>query len=266
MSLLKSRFTFVLSISPFQIDQKYGFNFHTKGSNPQGTTLVKDIYDDESTVVTLYDANKRPKRYSVALKNMIKNACLPDKTLTRCWWCHQTFANSPIGCPIRYVNSILQHKYYSHHLKSFVVQNIPLTQEDEIVWRQKLSSPPGEGEISEIGEEERKDYNLISNNYYIVDGIMCSFNCALAYALDKAPNVTYKNSEALIYEMYMYLTGKRANKIIPSGPFTLLQDYDGPYSREEYRSRFNLDTYVYTGNSYLRLVPLGKMYTLSQKF
>jgi hypothetical protein len=284
-SLLKSKYTFVLAISTFQVDQIYGFNFHSRGQNPQGTTLVKDIYDDESNIVTLYDANKKSKRYNVALKSMIKNACLPNKTLTRCWWCHQTFATSPLGCPIRYVASILQHKYYSPILKSYVVQNTNITYADEVVWKQKISVQVGLKKRLEdlqarpsLDDQEREEltilrtkvtgdeYNIISNNYFVCDGIMCSFNCCLAYALDKTGNRMYHNSEALVYDMYLYLVGKRALKIIPSGPFTLLQDYDGPYSREEYRERFNTDTYTYTGNVYIRLVPLGKMYALTQKF
>jgi len=254
----RSKYPFTLNISPFQLDERFGFNFNKKKQKPVDTTFIKDIFEEETSCISFFDVSKKPKRWIVSQKNHITKAELPDYTDVRCFHHHHKFASSPLGCPVRYVPSLLCHQYYSPQTRGSVVQRIPISFEDEKMYEAKISS----------GELDEKEYHIEHHNDFITDGVFCSWNCMMAKIKKEVrrKNPLYRDSEALAYDMYYALMGKRITKIEPAGPKTLLKEYDGPMSNEEYIMKFGHDTYTCVKNKYLRMVPLGDLYEQTQKF
>ena len=118
------------------------------------------------------------------------------------------------------------------------------------------------------GELDEKEYYIEHHNDFITEGIFCSWNCMMAKIKKEVRNKNplYRESETLAYDMYYALMGKRTVKIEPAGPKTLLKEYSGHMSNEEYIMRFGQDTYTSVKNKYLRMIPLGDIHEQVQKF
>lgn len=69
---------------------------------------------------------------------------------------------------------------------------------------------------------------------YVTYGLFCSYNCALAYALDRQSNVQFSNSPK-----YIALISRRENNgkpvdVIPSPPKELMMMYGGYMTEQQY--------------------------------
>src|SRR3989344_7445795 len=91
----RSKYIFTLNISPFQIDQRYGFNFTKRKNRPIETTQIKDLFEDETGYVSFLDSSKKNKRWLITMKNLITKTNLPVKTEIRCFNCHHEFDTRP---------------------------------------------------------------------------------------------------------------------------------------------------------------------------
>jgi len=226
-----TRFTFTLNVDFAQLDSTLGCIPVTKSFGvilPKNTTKIGDIFGNSNTF-TFLDPSKKTKRWILTMKDSIKDVALPVNLPepTRCWWCHDTFTEHPLGCPSKYVTGTKETSYYSHaNKKDMIVQS------------------------------------STDQSYYLTKGYFCCWECLLAYAESVKLQPEYRECIQLVYHMFEASGGE--GKIVPAPHFSLKQEYGGPLTAQEYKARHEL--YQVTGNDYIRMVPFGELYEVTSKF
>lgn len=226
-----SRFVFTLTVDTVFLDNQLGCVPISKpGSTaPKNSTKINDLFSDSFTFL---DPSKKTKKWIVTMANYISKVQLSQKTTERCFWCHHTFTNPPIGCPIEEVKGVVSETYFSYASKKDV----------------EIKSFTGE-------------------KYYLTDGIFCGWGCEYAYAEKMKNDPIYRESLQLSHQMYHESSDlENPPPLKANPPFTILKDYGGPLSIEEFRGKYHIDTYKPTGNRYIRMVPTGELHEISSKF
>ena len=195
-------------------------------------TKINDVITDIECSVTFLDENKKENRCAATMIDLLSQAFIPDKTDIKCYWCKHNFDWKPIGCPIKYVNTIIEKSYISHITK------------DKYYMRENILK----SKLKYMIDQKQFEIIAFPFDHYMTDGIFCSFNCTLAFIKDNNHDVFYKESYSLLHCLYYNLVGKKIAKIIPSAHWRLLKDFGGPFSIEEYRSKFNLVDYKFMFN------------------
>jgi hypothetical protein len=236
-----NRFTFTLNVDFAILDASLGCIPLAKNFGviaPKNTTKIEDILGTGSTY-TFLDPLKKTKHWVLTMKDAISKVALPQElgTSIRCWWCHDTFKENPLGCPIKLVKHKHTKTYYSHANKKNVVI---------------------ETRNTTTGIEDSKTIE----SYYLTKGYLCCWECLLAYAESMKLQTEFRESVQLVY--HMFETSGREGKITPAPHYTLKQEYGGPLSQQDYKGKH--DTYQVTGNSYIRMVPFGELFEITSKF
>lgn len=199
-------------------------------------TIKQSIVVDNAaqTNYTCPDIVKKSSQYIVNMLYPEHKMVLPDKDNDhRCWWCHMKFTTRPLGCPLRVVNKTDAESYYS------------------FVNKKELQVPdPG---IEEL--------------YYVTTGIFCCHNCQLAYAESRKHDPAFKESVSLIYKMAKELGSISSNTdvITPSPSYTLLKEYGGPYTPQEYHNTL-LTKVIPQNNFHIPMISSGEIYKVKTSF
>lgn len=216
---------------------KYGLtivsNLNKENEDSFTTTKINDVIsnDIEQSVIFL-DENKKETKCVVTMVELLDNNKLPDKTDIKCFWCKHNFETNPIGCPIKYVNPLIEKSYISQITKDRYYMR-------ENIINSKLKS------LTSEKKDQQFDIQEYPFNHYLTDGIFCSFNCVLAFIKDNNHNIFYKESYSLLHCLYHDLVGKKIAKIIPSPHWRLLKDFGGPLTIGEYRKNLNTIDYKF---------------------
>jgi hypothetical protein len=146
------------------------------------------------------------KQKSKLVINMVDylNGALPLSTTKLCWWCRDSFTNSPIGIPL---------SYYQSNNKS-----------------------------KEIFKRLNLDYSK-GTEYFETDGIFCSFPCAKSYIVDEKLNSRYKNSTTLLSLLYKKINNK-IDEIPFAPSWKLLKKFGGELTITEFRKSFGDFQYI----------------------
>ena len=241
--------TFTLKgINPKAIEERYGISIESNIRDhvaPQFTTPIDglSINSSDNKLYTFLDESKRQHRCVCTMVDT-QHARLPTKTSNCCFWCRNSFTTMPIGVPMEYVHSQTIKKYYSEITKDYY----------EI--RENISS--SKREYLEKNKKDNDDDNnnnditvdICKNEYYITDGLFCSFNCALAFINDNESNPEYNLSKSLLIKMYEDLFKTECN-IFAAPHWRLLQQYGGHLSIDEYREHFNKIEYIDLQNRFV---------------
>lgn len=158
---------------------------------------------------------------------------LPERTAIQCFWCHHSFDTKPLGCPIQYIPDRVVKDYYSEITK------------DNYVLRESITRTQLEQNQNHFQKHNMKK---MSRDYYVTDGIFCSFNCCLAFIQDNHHNPLYRYSENLLSNIHMRTFGENAQPIIPAPSWRILKMYGGTVSIEDYRKNFYKIEYKDTHN------------------
>lgn len=158
---------------------------------------------------TFSGPQRETRKHIVSMKS---NDVVLPQTFTspkKCWWCHQSFLQNPIGCPLKCVEECV----------------------------------------------------------YVTHGIFDTWGCVFAYANTQKKCSEFKDSLQLVLKMYDEC-GLKGN-INPAPHFSLLTEYGGVLSVEEYRSKY--ETYTNTNNLYTKVPPsvqytTGKIFQVATKF
>lgn len=242
MSAQKKRNFVLKSIDLAQINElnkQYGLSIVSnldkdKEDSFKTTKITEIITDDIEYSVTFLDENKRESKCSATMIDILSQDRIPEMTQIKCFWCKHNFEWKPIGCPIKYVNPIIEKSYISHITK------------DKYYMRENIIK----SKLKYVLEKNDKTFDITSFpfDHYLTDGIFCSFNCTLAFIKDNTHDILYKESYSLLHCMYYDLVGKKISKIIPSPHWRLLKDFGGSMSIEEYRNSLNLISYKFMFN------------------
>ena len=241
-SFHSSRYTFTLQVDTYTLDGQLGCIpiQNTLIEVPENTTKIADILPNST--VSYLDPNKKNKRCIVTMKDQMSLVVLPPTTDKKCWWWHIPIKGSPIGCPIKFIPNTKKSSYFSHSQKR---------------------------DITTIVEEEE--------GYYLTIGMFSEWGCVLGYAESKKDDPVYRESISLIYKMFKESGNESPLKnpkdfrdgqipLKPYPPFSMLKDYGGPLSIEEILKNSNVDTFKNSKNLYIRMVPIGEIYDVVNKF
>lgn len=227
---------FVLrNIEPIEIDAKYSFYVSSimeeanerpvfQGSKPSRTKIAELTPKQKETNTFSYLDESKKEHECVLTMVSNENQCyLPDKTCIHCFWCRHPFDSKPLGCPIQYVPHRIVKDYYSEITK------------DNYVLRESITEDQLKGNKSHF-----ENYNMkkIDRDYYITDGIFCSFNCCLAFIQDNHHDPLYRYSENLLSHIHVRTFGEHAQPIIPAPSWRILNTYGGSIPIEDYRKNF----------------------------
>ena len=202
------------------------------------------------TEFSFLDESKKEHHCVLTMKSMVDQKDLPDQTEIFCFWCRSGFSTRPIGCPITYVPDRITKKYHSDITKDHYTlrENITRKQTENM----QSSLPP-----SVLYQKK--------NDYFITDGIFCSFNCTLAFIHESVKgNPMYSESESYLQCMYRVSNPDHDSKpLTPAPSWRLLASYGGTLSIEEYRKNFHHVHYLDTNNviyPFPTMKPMGYLF------
>lgn len=241
----KTKYTFLLkNISPDEIDLLYGISIESNfKKEPKNRTKIDNlsIISEEQTTFSYLDECKKHHICAISMTDLVGNE-IPKKTNIHCFWCRHQFSSQPLGCPIQYVPSEMIKTYFSEITRDKYVirENITHNKRKRI---QKTN-------ISNC------EVDIIEKNFYITDGLFCSFNCCLAFILDNKKNSLYYHSENLLARFYEKCFQQTYN-VFPAPNWRLLKMYGGDLSIEEFRDNFYKIQYKDISN-YITEIPKCK--------
>ena len=261
--------TFTLKgINPKQIEDRYGIVIESNLGDipaPKFTTPIDglSLNNTDNKLFSYFDESKKTHRCFCTMVNS-KHKPLPHKTSIHCFHCRNQFSSSPIGVPLKYVYSQSVKTYFSEITKDTyeIRENISIEK------RKELEA------LNENQKDQHKktlyDTNITidKKEYYVTDGIFCSFNCAYAFIQNNEGNPEYNLSKSLLIAMYEKLFGVDFT-IFPAPDWRLLTQYGGHLSIDEFREQFNRIEYIDIENRFLNgpvQYNSGKVYEQKIKF
>jgi len=261
--------TFILKIDPNLVHTKYEFDLISNISSNVGektdttklTTLIDELpstRDTDTNTYSFLDESKQTHSCVVTMNDLLTSTMLPKSTNVSCFWCKHCFQSSPIGCPVSYLSNKVTKVYHSEITKD----EYRIT--DNITKKRKEM-------LNNLMEKHNSQFTILDNhsNYFVVDGIFCSFNCCLAFIKSRRDSDFYKLSESLLYTMYKDIFKTKHAKIKPAPHWRLLEKFGGPLSIENFRNSFNSIQYNDIDDYIIRAPPsrmVGKLYEKKVRF
>ena len=260
--------TFILKIDPNLVHTKYDFDLISNiSSNVEETadstnmTLIDELpssRDVDTNTYCFLDESKQTHSCVVTMNDLLTSTMLPKYTDMSCFWCKHCFTSSPIGCPVAYLSNKVTKVYHSEITKD----EYRIT--DNITKKRKAI-------LNNLMEKHNSQFAILDNhsNYFVVDGIFCSFNCCLAFIKSSRDKDFYKLSESLLYTMYKDIFNNDQIKIQPAPDWRLLNTFGGPLSIQAFRNSFNSVQYIDIDDYIKRAPPsrmIGKLYEKKVRF
>lgn len=147
-----------------------------------------------------------------------------------CYWCRNHFDNIPLGCPIDHVPDVAKKEYYSEITK------------DNYIITQSINHDKNKRDL-----ENDERFTVETYDYFITDGVFCSFNCIKSFIRVNNKDIFYKNSNMLINIIYKKLTDSDYNSVIPAPHWRILVEYGGHLNIKDFRKNFNNSEYKNKG-------------------
>jgi hypothetical protein len=253
MSTRKSnKYTFILrNIIVENVEKKYDIKIVSNISDsfvePENTTKISELSSDKDLdIISFLDESKKLHKCNVSMIDFNSKKELSYSNYS-CFWCRHPFDTSAIGCPISYETNTAVKRYMSEISKD--VYTIK-----ENITKNKIL-------------EAVKDINILNKNYFITDGIFCSFNCVMAFIDDNKFNRLYDNSIMLLTKMYNDIMNTKMVSINAAPHWRMLSNYGGNMSINEFRSSFN--TVEFDNHGYMKNITfksIGVLYEKKIKF
>ena len=213
-------FKFTLDgINTEEIETKYNISILSNlevNKNENEIKNITKITELETESISFKDQSKKIHTCEISMIDYKTNK-LTNQMSYNCYWCRHYFESTPVGCPIEYAPNTAIKKYFSEISK------------DDYVIKEHIST----------NKNLLDNLSLNVRNYYISDGIFCSFNCALAFAKDNKHKKMYDNSVILLNKILSEITGNANFSIDPAPHWRLLKDYGGNMTIEKFRESFN---------------------------
>jgi hypothetical protein len=230
----------LLNIDIDKIEKLYGIvllvsNLNmTENQQPNNTTNLSDLYINKNTpeIISFLDESKNEHKCTVSMIDLNSLKPLINNNYN-CFWCNHSIPPEliPIGCPIKYIPNQTVKTYISEISKDkYIIKgNITTTQKKKLL------------------NIQDKRLSIIEHDYYLTDGIFCSWNCTMAFIDQNKINPLYILSEMLLLNMYYQMYQIKNITIEKAPSFRLLQKYGGHLSINEFRNSFNKIEYIHHG-------------------
>ena len=221
---MTNKYSFSLDIDAKKVRKRFNMPVgkETTGDMPQNTTNLEDLTANKGLpeLISFLDEAKKIHNCFVCISDFqVKKP--PHDIKSECWWCLHPFTSVPLGCPISYSPSRTIKEYHSD------ISRDKYRIKENVTERRK--------KMTERDERVRVD----SEEFYDTDGIFCSFNCIASYIDANKHNITYRFSEVLLVKLYYSLTNTRIKSINRAPDQRMLKKRGGPWTIEEFRSKFN---------------------------
>ena len=142
-----------------------------------------------------------------------------------CFWCSLPVDSAPIGCPIKQV---------------------------PVFTRKKIRLRNNEEHIIQIAQQDNQQK-------FLTEKVFCSFNCVKGFIEAHSWNDYYINSTRLLALMYSLATDTSGPvKITPAPCKSLMIQYGGSLTCEQYRKNFERIKYINSGN--LSMQPISTLF------
>ena len=231
---IEKKYMFSLkNINTEKVNQRFGISIISNinvmvDKLPQNATKISDLSINKNIpeVISFIDEAKKIHNCSISMIDFYTNNELDASSGSyNCFWCRNLIPLNiiGIGCPVKYVPSQAVKSYYSEISKDkYVIKENITTQRQQ--------------KLKELGDTR---LDIIDNNYYITDGIFCSFNCCMAYIIDNKSKSLYGMSEMLLLKMYSDINNSSVLYIESAPHWRKLKEYGGDLNIEEFRASFN---------------------------
>lgn len=222
------------SLVPIEAKVKVRGNKHRGLSiRDQDFTIIDKVRSanfHHEPVVTI--VGKEKLSYYITMLDIVKHQRLPIQTKIPCAGCRRIYQNCPLGIPIKYHPSVLKTITYYPDGKLAAEYMKVLTCRERKELQKKSTISPLEQRSSE--KDLYKMNEIIENEYYDTDLMVCSFNCMYS-VISESPCPLYKETPSLIPKLYYDIFGKfPARKILKAPSWRLREEYDGPLSDVEF--------------------------------
>lgn len=186
-------------------------------------TSINELKKDSVKFFTYLDEKKKIHKCHIVMIDFKSKEKLKGYN---CYWCRHIIPDYilPIGCPLRYIHSKITKKYKSELSK------------DKYTIRE---------DICKLDSICKDNISKDNKDYYLTDGIFCSFGCVKSYIKDNIHNSLYNNSSSLLIKLYNDINNIDINefdsdfKITEAPDWRLLKSYGGHLSINEFRKGLN---------------------------
>ena len=191
-------------------------NYYYELKEENRTTLLRTnaLSVNSKNVIYFIDPHKNVTKYLINMVDVHDYGSLPIYTSKPCWWCRHSFNTCPIGLPI---------EYYPHE-------------------------PSSHKKIAREAALTKANLSLDMNDFFITDGLFCSFPCCKAFNKDCRDEIKYQESLTLLLLLYSKLTNRTVLTIPEAPHWKLLKAYGGHLTIEEFRQTFGKLEYIQTPN------------------
>lgn len=248
----EEEFTFTLSnIDVAKIDK----NFNMDKMKDFGCCDKNNIVFEETTsleklgisslrrepITTTIAKDKRKIHTYITLIDIVSNKQIPTETNIPCHGCHRKFKSQPIGIPIDFHPSFYQSK-------------------NDITKIKRLTT-------NEKNNIDKQSLNIVENDYFDTEGIVCSFNCIIT-CIEDNPSPIYKKTPSLISLLYKKIFDVYPDqKILKSPSWKMRDEYGGPLSDKEFEQ--SLQTIQFSDTNQCQKVqrllnPIGKIFDIKE--
>ena len=197
-------------------------------------------------IMSFLDESKKIHKCMVSMIDHQTNKEIISNKNYYCYWCRHSIPSNilPIGCPIKFIPNKAIKSYYSEISK------------DKYTIKENIT----ENRKENIDESKDTRITTLEKNYYLTDGIFCSFNCCLSYILDNNNNSMYNMSKMLLLKIYNDIYPD-INPFIEYAPhWRKLIVYGGDLTIEKFRNSFNKIEYKNHGTINPRFKSLGVLF------
>lgn len=228
----KKRSFFLKGFSHENIDKKYGLCMI---SNIQKENKILDKKTDIINIIEKIDevsisfVDEKNDKCLITMLDWVNKEKFPLKTDKLCFWCKHSFYTKPLGCPVKFINNRIDKSYISHITK------------DKYFMKENLTK----NKLLQVLNIKYDSINIkpIESEYYLTDGIFCSFNCIMSFIDENYHDSLYNESKMLTFNMYRDTLQKNAKKIFKAPHWRLLNVFGGPLTIEKFRESFNIYEY-----------------------
>lgn len=240
-NMSEKKYIFTLKgVNTEKVDQRFGISIVSninleENIVPQNTTKISDLSVNRNTpeIISFIDEAKKSHKCSISMIDFTSKKEFPYSSIYDCFWCRNPIPENvmAIGCPIKYIPTQAVKTYYSEISKD------KYTIKENITTKRK----------QKISTNSDKKLDIIEKDYYLTDGIFCSFNCCMAYIEDNKHNSMYDMSEMLLLKMYHDIYPKKVQCIDEAPHWRKLKQCGGDLTIEQFRDSFNKIDYQQHG-------------------
>ena len=261
----QKRYLFTLTdINTEKIDQRFGITVVSNinmitDEPPNNTTKISDLTTNRNTpeIISFIDEAKKPHKCTISMVDFETQRKFSSEGYSNgydCFWCRNQIPSHVIGigCPIKFVSSQAVKTYYSEISK------------DTYTIKESIT-PNRKKKIEEFG-----DGRLVihEKDYYLTDGIFCSFNCCMAYISENREKSMYSMSEMLLLKMYNNIYPDKIPCIQEAPHWRLLKQSGGHLTIKQFRESFSKIEYQEHGSVNIdpKCKSLGTLFEEKLKF